>query len=87
VKAKEITYRRTFHLGHMSCETIEIRIEVSDGETASEVYEMAKKFVMSKTEGPRDGSGHNSVAPPKIRKPLVSRIPSAPGLETEIGGD
>lgn len=87
MKAKEITYRRTFHLGHMSCETIEIRLEVADGESASEVYDLAKKFVMSKTEGARDGSSQNSLAPPKIRKPLVSRIPSDPGLNSEIGGD
>lgn len=87
MKAKEITYRRTFHLGHMSCETIELRLELEDGEAASEAFENAKKFVLSKTEGPRDGSSGNSPASPKIRKPLVSRVASVPGLLNEHGAD
>lgn len=85
MKAKEITYRRTFHLGHMSCETIELRLELGDGEEASEAFALAKKFVLSRTEAPKDGSSHNSVASPSVRKPLVSRA-SLPGqsLDSEV---
>lgn len=46
MKAITITYQRVFNLGNYESERIEITLQVEEGETAQQVLDAAKRFVL-----------------------------------------
>ena len=45
MKITEITYHRTFNLGNFNSERIGVKVDINEGESASEALETAKQLV------------------------------------------
>ena len=45
MKITEITYNRTFNLGNFNSERIGVKVDINEGESASEALETAKQLV------------------------------------------
>ncbi len=47
MRASKVCFRRTFNLGNYESETIELEVELSEGDDAKKALEGAKKFVLN----------------------------------------